>query len=318
MPFPPPDCADMGTRRALYLAILGMAVVFYIAYGQWLSWILLLAVAGLPWFSLLLSLPAMCQLRASPGGAAVLEMGMEGEFWIMGSCSLPMPPFRGRLRLTRNLDGESWLYQDLSDFSTEHCAGYTLTLEKLRVFDYLGLFSVPLRCREKKLVLVRPKPVPMDLEKEEQRFATKSWRPRAGGGYAENHELRLYRPGDSLNQVHWKLSAKTGNLILREAMEPRQGLILLTLNLRGTREEMDRKLGRLLWLGEHLLGRELRFEIRALTGEGLLTFPVVSAEELKKAVDALLCHSAAESGDFRTKECAASWRCHIGGQADEA
>ena len=69
----------MAVRRLIYLAALGLCFVFYIAYGQWLSWLILVAVLALPWFSLLLSLPAMLRFRASPSGPCTLSLGEEGE-----------------------------------------------------------------------------------------------------------------------------------------------------------------------------------------------------------------------------------------------
>lgn len=308
----------MAGRRLLYLAVLAICVVFYIAYGQWLSFLILVTVLVLPWFSLLLSLPAMVRFQATPSGPAILEMGGEGELWLLGSCPFPMPPFRGRLKLTQHITGKSWYYQDREDLPTRHCGGISVTAESVRICDYLGLFSFPVKSRDSKTILIRPRPVKMDLEQEVGRYIAQSWKPKFGGGYAENHELRLYRPGDSLNQVHWKLSAKTGSLILREPMEPQRGLVLLTMNLRGTPEETDRKFGRLLWLGSHLLEQGVRFELRVLTAEGILTFSIVGEAELHKALDTLLCQKAAPEGDLRDREFSASWRHHIGGEADEA
>lgn len=313
----PPGCADMAGRRFLYLAVLASCILFYIAYGQWLSWLVLVTVLAAPWFSLLLSLPSILTFRVSASAPRFLEMGTPEELWLVGGSRLSMPPFRGRLKLKRLISGESWYYHDRQDLSTEHCGGIQITPEGVRVFDYLGLFSFPVRCREKHILLVRPKPVPMDLKQEVQQYVAHSWVPKSGGGYAENHELRLYRPGDSLNQVHWKLSAKTGDLIIREAMEPRQGLILLTMNLRGTPEELDRKFGRLLWLGEYLLEQNVRFELRVLTGDGLQTFSIPARPQLMRSIDILLCKKAAEEGDLKQREMAASWRCHIGGAPDE-
>ena len=306
----------MAARRGLYLAALAGCILFYIAYGQWFSWLLLLTVLGLPWFSLLLSLPAMLTFRAGPDGPEVLAMGEEAELWVLGRCTMPMPLFRGQIRVKRCITGESWHYENKTDLLTEHCGGLTVTLDGLRVYDYLGLFSFRLRCRNQKRILVRPKPVPMTLRADLERIVPRAWKPKPGGGFGENHELRLYRPGDSLNQVHWKLTAKTGSLMIREAMEPMEGLILLTMNLRGTNEELDRKFGRLLWLGKRLLRFGLPFELRCLTGEGLLTWSIGTWTALRKAVDDLLCHSAAEEGDLQ-QTVTAVWHCHIGGQADE-
>ncbi len=308
----------MAGRRILYLAILAGCGVFYLAYGEWLAYFVLMTVLFLPWFSLVLSLPAMLRFRCEPAGPAFLELGGEGELWLLGTCSLPMPPFRGKLRLRRCLTGESWMYQGPEDLPTEHCGGFTVRAESLRICDYLGLFAFPVRCRETKTILVRPKPVKVDIQRSLRRYTARAWRPKPGGGFAENHELRLYRPGDNLNQIHWKLSAKTGDLILRQPMEPLEGLVLLTMNLRGTPEALDRKLGRLLWLGEHLLEESIRFELRVLTGDGILTFPIGENQALQEALDTLLCSRAAEEGDLRQRSYAASWQYHIGGNAHEA
>lgn len=306
----------MAGRRGLYLAALAGCGIFYIAYGQWLSWLLLLLVLALPWFSLVLSLPALLTFRAGPDGPEQLAMGQQAQLWVLGRCTMPMPLFRGRIRVKRCITGESWFYGENTEALTEHCGGLTVWLEGLRVYDYLGLFSFRVRSRVRKQVLVRPRPLPMKHIADLERIVPRAWKPKFGGGFAENHELRLYRPGDSLNQVHWKLTAKTGNLMIRQAMEPQEGLILLTMNLRGTDTEIDRKFGRLLWLGNRLLRFGLPFELRCLTGEGLLSFSVGSRQDLKKAVDDLLCHSAAEEGDLQ-QTVTAVWHCHIGGQADE-
>ena len=39
-------------RRLWYLAALFGCWVFYIAYGEWFSWLALMIVGGLPWLSL--------------------------------------------------------------------------------------------------------------------------------------------------------------------------------------------------------------------------------------------------------------------------
>lgn len=308
----------MAVRRLWYLvAVLG-CWVFYIAYGAWLSWLLLVAVLALPWLSLVLSIPAMARLRLSVTGQDWTAQGERVELWLLGSCDLPMPPFRGRIRLTACMTGEKQLYDPAVGLPVQHCGGITATVEKARVMDYLGLFSFRLRKTEGKTVLIRP--VPMALQEPENlyRYTARAWKPKFGGGFAENHELRLYRPGDNLNQVHWKLSAKTGQLILREPMEPQRERLLLTMTLRGSPGELDRKFGRLLWLGNYLLEQNLPFELRVLTGTGLQAYEIPDIRSLQKAVDGLLCMGIARESSIRDHTFPAAWQYHIGGQPDEA
>lgn len=307
----------MAGRRFLYLAALCGCWIFYINYGEWFSYIALVAVIGLPWLSLLISLPAILRFRAEPAGPDALPIGTPGELMLRGRSRMPMPPFRGRLRLRSCVTGEQMRYNGKKGLPTDHCGAFQVTVEKVRVCDYLGLFSFPVRKKGQKYVLIRPRPVPVPGLADLSRYIARSWRPKFGGGYAENHELRLYRPGDNLNQVHWKLSAKTGKLILREPMEPVRGLVLLTMDLRGTPEELDRKFGRMLWLGYHLLEQGVAHELRVLTAEGVMALPVANEQELNKAIDRLLCAGAAGEGSVRDRSFQASWQRHIGGEPDE-
>lgn len=308
----------MTIRRLLYLTVLAGCLVFYIANGEWLSWILLLTLLILPWLSLAVSLPAMLRFRIRIGGPHAVDQGVEADVWMMGTSRYPLPPFRGRLRLQCIFTGETRAFRSAATLPNVHCGGYAVTVERVRVCDHLGLFAFPVRSPEAKTLLVRPRPLPLPEPPDLHAQIPRSWRPKPGGGFAENHELRLYRPGDSLNHIHWKLTAKTGKLTIREPMQPRQGLLLLTMTLRGTAEELDRKFGRLLWLGRYLLEHGLTFHIRVLTGEGVRSLAVSTDTELTKAIDTLLCTPLAREGSIRDQAYAASWQYHIGGDTDES
>ena len=292
-------------------------LVYYVASGEWISFVLLVTVAGLPWLSLILSLPAIRNFQVSPAGVEILEQGEEAEIWLLGSCRSPMPPFKGHLRIQSCFTGKSWRYEPEEGFSTLHCGGYRARVEKARICDYLGIFSFRARNSREQTILVRPKPAPVSDLVDPQRLELGSWVPKPGGGFSENYEHRLYRPGDSLNQLHWKLSAKMGELILREPMEPVRGAVLLTVTLAGEPDALDRKFGRLLWAGRYLLERELDFEIRALTGAGLSCFHVDSEDGLQKAIDQLLCAPLTQEGSSWEQDADACWQYHVGGEADE-
>lgn len=304
----------MAGRRFLYLLGLMAAFCFYLFYGEWVAGVMLAVTAGLPWLSLLLSLPAMVRCRLEIQVPRALEMGQAAEASLLGSCPAPLPPFRGRLRLEHSFTGLRQRSAPWGGLPTEHCGCVTAAVARGRVCDYLGLFALPVRRPEQKTVLIRPRPLPVRDAPDLEKFLPRAYVPKPGGGFAEQHELRPYRPGDSMNAVHWKLTAKTGSLTIREPMEPRRGLVLLTLTLRGTPEELDRKLGRLTWLGQHLLSREVPFEIRALTGDGLRQLPVSEERDLQKAIDSLLQAPLAQAGSIRDQDFAASWQYHIGGE----
>lgn len=307
----------MAERRVVYLAALVGCIVLFWAYREWLSWLLMVIVVFLPWLSLLVSLPAMLSIRVAVSCPEVLLMGGQTAAVFKGSCVLPQPPVKGKLLVKRLLTGESWLLPRGSLLPTDHCGALQITPRRVWVYDYLGLLRLPVRRIKDTTVLVRPVQVSEEEPPDVSRYLVNAWKPKPGGGFAENHELRLYRPGDDLRQLHWKLSAKTGKLVLREPMEALRGLALLTLELSGTPEELDSKLGRLQWLSGYLLSRDVPHQIHCLTGHGMESFQVKSEADVQAAVDTLL-RTPAAAKDMHPNYMPASWSYHIGGDSHEA
>ena len=295
--------------------VLGCLVLLF-CYQGWLAWMLLLTVLVMPLLSLAVSLPAILTARVKADCAGVVQVFTTVGVEVRERCPLPMPQIHSRIRVERTPTGESWSLKAGDMLPTEHCGQLLCRPEKCYIYDYLMLFRVKARHQEAASLVVLPKPVQTAVPGKLERFMSQSWRPKPGGGFAENHEMRQYRPGDSMNQVHWKLTAKTGKLMVREAMEPVRRRLLLTLELRGSGLELDMKMGKLLWLGQYLLDRNLPFGIRALTGDGVMSYSVQTRQELEKAAEQLLCQRPAPEGE--TNSTGERWSFHIGGETDEA
>lgn len=297
-------------RRFSYcLALVGCGF-YYLTFGRWLSWIFLLGLLVLPAVSLALSIPAIWDLQLSTAGADKLLVGEKGELLLMGSSNFPMPPFHGKIVLRDLRTGEKHLYREETGFVPNHCGGFSVEIEKGRVMDYLGLFVFPVRRKTAGSLLVRPKAVAMENLPETVIAPPLRWKPslqRLG----ENHELRPYRPGDSLNTVHWKLSAKTGFLTVRETMEPLKQTACLTMNLWGGPEALDERMGKLLWLGNFLLEKGMQPIILVTTGEGLLRLEPEDEGQLRGAVDTILCAPKSEE-NVLPEPVGASWHCCLG------
>lgn len=272
----------MAGERLIYTTALGLCGLVYLVWGEWLLWILFSAVLGLPWISLILSIPAIAAFRTVPTGPKYLTQGEAGDLALLGCCTRPVPPFRGRLMLRQNFTGQSIRYRPEQGIPTDHCGCLRIRVEKARVCDYLGLFAFPVRTREEALVIIRPRSIPGP--QWEQPVST-----FPGDGIRGEQELRPYRPGDSLKAVHWKLSAKCGSLIFRETCVPQGELPQIRVDLAGTPEDLDRILGQLLWQGLVWLREDRAFSVSAHTGDGTVGFSVRSEGELYTGLDRLLC-----------------------------
>lgn len=308
----------MKNARLLYLAALLGAVIFCIANGRWLSWYLLLTVLAAPWLSLLVSLPAMRSTSVELSVPPRLSMGSTASVHAAIRSKGLHLPVRIELGLFLPLTGETRTVTPGIALPTAHCGGLVLTPKKMACYDLLGLWKRSLPQFTPLRVYVMPKAVQHSMPTHLAQYLSFAWRPKAGGGYSEQHEMREYHPGDNLNQIHWKLSAKTGDLIIREPLEPLHNRVLLTMDLRGTPDQLDYKLGQLRWMGEYLLQESMKYSVLVLTGDGLLERGVTTPSELQACLEALLCAPCAAEGTVLNHQAPAAWRCHIGGVPDEA
>lgn len=313
-------------NRLFYLAALTGMVVFHCYYTGWISWFLLIAAACLPLFSLAFSLRAMLTARVQAEMPAYCWRGEEAILVLKNASAqrLPSPLCRMRYVCVDKIAGEAqmaelklaaWARYPVA-LPTAHCGAYVCRLEKGRIYDYLGLFSFPLRLPEETTLFVLPEEqAPQPLPNLSQ-FRCKSYRPKHGGGFSEIHDMRPYRAGDSLRDIHWKLSAKTDRLIVREAQEPNRGQTLLTLDLCAERAQLDQTLDILCWLSRWLLRYEVRHSVGWLQPQTLEpeTAVISSEDELSALIERLLqtTVSGALPSIASRSYPNADWRYHIG------
>lgn len=307
----------MWGRRIAYLAGVLGCLVFYGFYREWFSWLLLLILLLLPWFSLVLSLPAMLTAQAGLRCPESVRMGVPVRTALQVQCKFPTPPVGSRIRLHNSLTDGRFVGLPGERIPTDHCGLMTIAYDRLFVYDYLGLFCRRLRKGDSCLVYIEPKAVPAPQMPSFEGRAVSAWKPKPGGGFSENHDLRLYRPGDDLRNIHWKMAAKTGKLIYREPIEPVQKGYLLTMTLAGSPKQLDEKLGQLLWLSDALLSRLLEHEVRCVTGSGTVSFHVTDKASQQEGLHALLRSTPAKN-DSAAQKSDALWRHHIGGDGNEA
>ena len=281
-------------NRLLYAAGVPAAILFHIFYFGWYSWYLLVLVLCLPWFVLLFSLPAMLQTRlkltlpeqCTVGDTAFLQ------FSARHGRRTVLPPLRLNVCVKNAISGELLTRKrmKISDkqiaLDTRVCGVIQCSAAGSRVYDYLGLFGLPIRGSQSRELLVLPRPVPPDPLPDLTRFSVGRRKPKSGGGFSEEHELREYREGDPLREIHWKLSAKTDRMIVREAQEPVREQVLLTFELPNKAEQLDDVLSRLMWLSQWLLRQEAAHEICWKDATGLQCVTVESEEALQ---DMLRC-----------------------------
>ena len=260
----------MWTHRIIYIFTLVGSVLFYILYSYWFSWYLLVLILLLMPFDLLISLPGMLTRRIILTAPNILEQSAEG---LVTVTALQLSAFP--VKCVR-----AWVHVVCDDFSVwwravcgaERGVGYELIIDtsrtgvtvfeikRFRIVSLIGLFSMPVRTNCKAAVLILPAPRKPPNTISLPRGA--ALRPKPGGGFSEDHDLRPYRHGDPLRSIHWKVSAKHDSLIVREPLVPELHSRLVRV-MRWTEPlERDLILSRLLWISGYLLGLDMYYYIR--------------------------------------------------------
>lgn len=304
----------MTGRRILYAVSLILAFVFYLLYRQWFSWLLLLGILWLPVLSLALSLPAMLTVKAVLRCPEKVRTGIPAKSALTLSCRFPHPPVKAILRFENVLSEERFVGAPGEHVPTKRCGLVKVACKSLKVYDYLGLFSKKIKNVDGCDVYVYPRPLYTENVGAGAEVVSR-WIPKPGGGFSENHDLRLFREGDNPRLIHWKLAAKTGKLIYREPIVPLREERVLVLTLSGEADELERKLGRLSWLSRELVDKGVFHSIHCRTGKGDLVLDVDGLPAHEKAMEAVLGASTT-SGEWYPE--GDGYLCVIGGAADEA
>ena len=104
------------------------------------------------------------------------------------------------------------------------CGRLTVSCKGVWVQDLLRLFSVPAAGFDPVQSVVHPARVQVNVELSRATIgAPRSnglMQNRKGSDQHEMFDIRAYQPGDDVRSIHWKLSSKADELIVRQASDP--------------------------------------------------------------------------------------------------
>ena len=264
----------MTWRRLTYAATLIAAAALHLAYGQYVTYYLLLFLLSLPILSLLLSLPAILLSRAELSGGADVQRGRSASVRLRVSCRFFLPPDLYKIRIEhRNLfleqqstrinvriDGTK-KREETFTADTDRLGTLSYRIRSARACDYLGLFAIPIKRSGTVALTVLPdteQPAPMP-ELLEASGVTLKPKPL---GFSEEHELRPYREGDAVNLIHWKLTEKMDAPIVREPQEMLRRKVIFSMDLFENYEAQQSVLEQLRCLSDLLMGDGIPFTVR--------------------------------------------------------
>ena len=268
----------MARARVGYLLALIGAGAFFLFFNGFLSFYILVLAVVFPFFSLSVSLPAMLGSRTSftPSSPSIRRgESLTLSLTVSNRWRLPLGRATARIDCVNLMTGQRAVFRRKgsggsmgmtlsADLIEGHCGVLRCSVTSLKVCDLLGLFALSRPLPEQLELLSLPLDLPAGesdpLAGEGEGSAVLV--PRPGGGPGEDYDLRPYRPGDPLRAVHWKLSAKADDLVVRETLEPLPLEIVLTYDHFGPMDGLDAVFDRLDALSRALISREQGHAIR--------------------------------------------------------
>ncbi len=294
-------------NRISYLLILLGVFLFFICYNGYISYYVFLVALALPLISLLVSLPGIFGIRLEFRAEELsARKGQSVPLRLTIANALPFVSGRAKvtLRTKNTLTGETQeehfgFTASQSPLAIIHqvtsplCGQVICQLCKGRVCDYMGLFAFPLRlsrCSRQTVTFyptVHSPALSIDQTPQPGSDSEDYSQTKPGDDPSELFGLRGYREGDKLSRVHWKLSQKTGELLVKEFGYPIAGHILFLLEP-GFGREADVLLDAFATLSHFLSIQEEPHRAALWSKEGFLMKEITSEEACRPVLNALL------------------------------
>lgn len=233
----------MIARKLAWLAVEGSLLWLFAAFGSSLCLALAAGLLLIPLVSVPVHLSIRNRLRLELSADGSLQKEAQGALTVrLTNPTIFSPAVRCRLSLRNLLNGAAQRLsiecnapkgtQELAvELGSSHCGRLRVSVEKLKLYDCFGLIGIPVKCDAKCHVTVQPRGFACDVMLNELLGGAEDSdlysQLRPGWDLTETFQLRVYVPGDSPRQIHWKLSGKFDRLIVRDPGLPVVRSVLL-------------------------------------------------------------------------------------------
>lgn len=297
-------------------------MISYIAADRREPLVLLCLFVLMPLFSAVLQAAAMAGITVSCHVQEICRMEQEVcvRFDLARKNRLPLGAVRvcavfenvlygekrtAEIRLQPSEDEEmSFVY----DFRTEDCGNMKTTVSAIECQDLLGLFVFRRPAGISEETLIYPPELKLSTEllkrPETKSFGDMYDQQKKGQDVSEVSGLRDYIPGDSMNSIHWKLSGKLDELIVREFGNPSNynTLILYEMMKRTGETEIPNAhnnavLALTAALSQSMLKLNLEHQVGRVADREFQAVPVYSTDTCEQMQMNLLCMPVAEEAN---------------------
>lgn len=218
----------------MYFCLFFINGFMYYFFGNYFNLIFLVILVIVPFVTYIMGRLLIKYVQISITGAALVDSRDE-EFSLTVSLSNSSLLFSNNCLLKINISNSLFSEEHnhilnlpvspMSSVSTvyplksNHCGIICLSIPEIEVFDLLNIFSFTKKCNITYEIPVFPDAYSFDTFENvdfSQGYNELSDSTAKGYDTSEVSDIREYIPGDKLQDIHWKLSAKKDMLIIKE------------------------------------------------------------------------------------------------------
>ena len=121
---------------------------------------------------------------------------------------------------------------------------YPVGVKSVEVTDFLGLFTIPYPLMSQIRLTARPRIIPMEQLRVvlQEQDPKNTLFPVSRLQELPDFELRSYLPGDPIKYIHWKNSARAGELLVRKQMPEELFETIIFMDLSPIEDEEEKRL----------------------------------------------------------------------------
>ncbi len=310
---------------ASYALVAIAALIFYIAFIDSLSLILLITVILFP----LVLLLSLLIIRAKTQISFFCEKSGENKgcdvnfnVRMYNPTFLPLPRVKISLHYENLLSGERSQAQFLFplhfsrtqtlrfSISSRYCGKIEAVVDEVVFFDYLMLFRLGKKQKLQCSTVILPSICDADvLISEESEFSGEKdvySKTHPGDDASEIFDMRDYEMGDRMSQIHWKLSSKQDNLIVKEYSKPVNSNVMLLFDFNSSEAfAADALADLLISLSYSMIERECEHfaAIYSMQDNALRFFDIDSSESCVVMAQTVMCTPAFEGAKALESYC---------------
>lgn len=197
--------------------------------------------------------------------------------------------------------------------SSEYCGMLSCSIAYLRIYDALGLFSFRKKAESSYFIAVIPSVYPLmainsAILQDIQNNAPS--RIMKGNDPSELMDLHEYRDGDRLARIHWKLSDKYDQLMVKDFGDPISNDVLVLFDLNGnSNEQINGLLDAVYSISNFLLKNQIAYEMEWYDSlhEHLVHTSIAQKNDLRLAFEAMLNNTRFQKQPWVLKNCSSGY-----------